>query len=313
MAGAQVHTYFAKGIREGLTDTVADLFADDCPLMAMSEKIKALATYHEWQTDTLASAVKTGIVEGAAISYSQPATRTRVGNYTHIRLRNWDVTFTQMAVTVAGVKDQVAREVMKALKALTTDYEAIFLNTVAKTAGAGAGVSATATRRAGGLQKYVITNTAVGSAAKTTAAFCLTEDVANLVMQKIWAAGGDPKALLCGGYEKRVISKRFTAKTGFTFTMEQSTRQAIANINKYEGSFGTVDIIPDRFHMKKRISIITPDQIKVAVLRDIEQYKGAATASSIKGWCEAEMTLQYGNHLAHGKIKNLRTGGAITS
>lgn len=306
MASTQVNTYFAKGIREGLTNTVADLFADDCPLMAMAEKIQATNVYHEWQTDALASAVKTGVVQGADISYSQPATRTRVGNYTHIRLRNWDVTFTQMAVTVAGVKDQVAREVMKALKALTTDYESIFLNTVAKTAG-----TTSHATRAGGLQKSVITNTAVGSAAKTTATFALTEDVANLVMQKIWTAGGDPKALFCGGYEKRVISKRFTAKTGFTFTMEQSTRQAIANINKYEGSFGTLDIIPDRFHMKKRVSIITPDQIKIAVLRDIEQYKGAPTASSIKGWCEAEMTLQYGNEKAHGKIKNLRTGGAI--
>lgn len=306
MASAQLNTYFVKGIREGLTATVADLFADDCPLMAMAEKIAATNVYHEWQTDTLASPSTTGIVQGASINYTQPATRTRVGNYTHIRLRNWDVTFTQMAVSVAGVKDQVAREVMKALKSLTTDYETIFLNTVAKTAGATGGAT-----RASGLQKAIVKNTAVGSAAKTTAVFALTEDVANLVMQKIWTAGGDPKALFCGGYEKRVISKRFTAKTGFTFTMEQSTRQAIANINKYEGSFGTIDIIPDRFHMKKRISIVTPDQIKIAVLRDIEQYKGAPTASSIKGWCEAEMSLQWGNSLAHGKVKNLRTGGAI--
>lgn len=308
MASTQVNTYFAVGKRESLADMVADLFADDCPLMAMAEKIKISNTLHQWQSDTLASAVKTGVVQGADVSYSQPATRTLVTNYTHIRLRNWDVTFTQMAVEVAGVKDQVAREVMKALKALNTDFESIFLNTVAKTAG-----TTSHATRAAGLQKAIVKNTAVGSAAKTTAAFCLTEDVANLVMQKIWTAGGDPKALLCGGYEKRVISKRFTAKTGFTFTMEQSTRQAIANINKYEGSFGTIDIIPDRFHMKKRISIVTPDQIKIGVLRDIEQYKGAPTASSIKGWCEAEMTLQYGNHLAHGKITNLRTGGAITT
>jgi hypothetical protein len=34
MASTQVNTYFAKGNREGLTDTVADLFADDVPLFA---------------------------------------------------------------------------------------------------------------------------------------------------------------------------------------------------------------------------------------------------------------------------------------
>ena len=164
MASDKVNTYFAKGIREGLTDTVADLFADDCPLFAMSEKIKAISTKHEWQSDTLASASKTGIVEGASLSYSQPSTRTRVGNYTMIRLRNWDVTFTQLAVSVAGVKDQVAREVMKALKALVTDFESIFFNT------GNTAVGATGTARGcKGIQKAIVTNTAVGSAAKTTA------------------------------------------------------------------------------------------------------------------------------------------------
>jgi hypothetical protein len=139
----------------------------------------------------------------------------------------------------------------------------------------------------------------------------LSEDNVNLLLQKVWAQGGDPRALLCGGHQKRVISKKFSAKTGFTFNIEASTRQAIQNINKYEGAFGTLDIIPDRFHMVRRISIITPDQIKIAVLRDIEQYKGAPTASSIKGWVEAEMTLQYGNHKAHAKHSYLKSGGTI--
>lgn len=306
MASSQVNTYFAKGIREGLTDTVADLFADDCPLMSMSEKKKATATYHEWQTDSLASASTTGIKEGADLSYTQAATRTRVGNYTMIRLRNWDVTFTQLAVSVAGVKDQVAREVMKALKALVTDYEKIFL----MTGNASAGATGTA-RQAKGLQKAIVTNTALGTGTGSSANIQLPEDNVNLLLQKVWDAGGDPRALLCGGFTKRVISKKFSAKTGFTFNIEASTRQAIANINKYEGSFGTLDIIPDRFHMKRRVSVITPDQIRIAVLRDIEQYKGAPTASSIKGWCEAEMTLEYGNHLAHAKHSYLRTGGTI--
>jgi len=63
--------------------------------------------------------------------------------------------------------------------------------------------------------------------------------------------------------------------------------------------------------MKRRITITTPDMIKIAVLRDIEQYKGAPTASSIKGWVEAEMTLQYGNEKAHAKHSYLKTGGTI--
>jgi len=306
MASTQVNTYFAKGIREGLTDVVADLFADEAPLFKLAEKVKATATLHEWQTDELATASTTGIVEGASLSYAQPATRTRVGNYTMIRLRNWDVTFTQIATTVAGIKDQVAREVMKALKALVTDYEKIFLMTGDKSVG-----TSSAARQAKGLQKAIVTNTAVGTGTGSSASIQLSEDNVNLLLQKVWNCGGDPRALLCGGHQKRVISKKFSAKSGFTFNIEASTRQAIQNINKYEGAFGTLDIIPDRFHMVRRISIITPDQLKIAVLRDIEQYKGAPTASSIKGWVEAEMTLQYGNSKAHAKHTYLKSGGTI--
>lgn len=306
MASSQVNTYFATGIREGLTDTVADLFADDVPFFSMARKLKIRSTKHEWQSDSLAAAATTAIVEGAALSYTQPATRTRHCNYTHIRLRNWDVTFTQMAVNVAGIEDSVAREIMKAMKTLLTDYEKIFLNT----GNTAVGTTAVA-RSAKGIQKAIRTNTGRGSSAGGAVKQALTESKVNALLQKIWNQGGDPRALFCGGYQKRVISQNFTAKTGFTYNINASTRQAIANINSYEGSFGTVDIIPDRQHMGMRISIVTPEQLKVAVLRDITQYKGAATASSVKGWVEAEMTMEWGNEKAHAKQSHLKTSTVV--
>lgn len=306
MASSQVNTYFATGIREGLTDTVADLFADDVPFFAMCQKVSAQSTKHEWQADNLAAASTTGIAEGASLTYTQPATRTRHQNYMHIRLRNWDVTFTEMAVNVAGIGDQVAREMMKAMKSLLVDYDKIFLNT------GNSAVGATATvRTARGIQRAIRTNTGRGSSAGGAVKQALTESKVNALLQKIWNAGGDPRALFCGGYQKRVISQNFTAKTGFTYNINASSRQAIANINSYEGSFGTVDIIPDRQHAGARITIVTPDHLKVAVLRDIQQYKGAPTASSVKGWVEAEMTLQWGNEKAHAKQSHLKTSTVV--
>jgi len=307
MASTQVNTYFAKGNREGLTNQVADLFADEAPFFAMAKKESAIATKHEWQSDSLASASTTVIVEGAALSYTQPATRTRVGNYTHIRLRNWDVTFTQMAVETAGISDAVSREVMKAMKAIVLDFDKIFLDTGSTAVGTSA-----VGRRARGIQKAIITNTARGTGSGGTALVQLTEDNVNLVLRKIWTQGGDPRALFCGGFQKMVISKKFSAKTGFTWNVEASARTAIANVNKYEGSFGTLDIIPDRQHRTNRITIVTPDLIRVAILRDIQQYKGAATASSIKGWVEGEMTLNHGNEKAHGKLSWLKSSGTIS-
>lgn len=306
MASTQVNTYFAKGNREDLTSQIAELFTDEVPFFAMCKKEAANGTKHEWQEDSLSAASKTGIVEGASITYAQAATRVRHQNYTHIRLRNWDVTFTQMAVMTAGVSDAVAREVMKAMKAILTDYDAIFLNT----GNSAVGTTAVA-RTAKGIQKAVVTNTAAGTGSGNTGDIQITEDKVNSVLKAIWAQGGDPRALFCGGFTKMVISKKFSAKTGFTWNVEASARTAIANVNKYEGSFGTLDIIPDRQHRTRRATIVTPDLCRVAILRDVQQYKGAATASSIKGWVEAEMTFNWGNEKAHGKLKNLRTGGTI--
>lgn len=306
MASSQVNIYNQKGIREGLTAQVADLFADDVPFFAMCEKVKVGSTKPEWQSDALASASTTAIVEGASISYSQPGMRSRHGNYTHIRLRNFDVTFTQMAVDVAGIKDSFAREVMKAMKALATDYDKIFLNT------GNTAVGATNTaRKCKGIQKAIVTNTAVGTGTGSSAVIQLSETNVNLLLQKIWTAGGSPRALFCGGHQKRVISTKFTAKTGFSWNINASTRMAIANVNKYEGSFGTVDVIPDRQHMVKRITIVTPEQLKCFVLRDIEQHKGAATASSEKGWVEAELSFGWGNEKAHAKHSYLKHSGTI--
>jgi hypothetical protein len=307
MASTQVNIYNQKGIREGLTAQVADLFADEVPFFAMCDKVKIGSTKPEWQADVLASAATTAVVEGASITYAQPAMRTRHANYTHIRLRNFDVTFTQMAVDVAGIKDSYAREVMKAMKALATDYDKIFLNT----GNTGAGTTASG-RTCKGIQKAIITNTAVGTGGGNSADIQLTEDNVNLLLQKIWTAGGNPRALFCGGHQKQVISKKFTAKTGFSWNVNASARVAIANVNKYEGSFGTVDIIPDRQHMAKRITIVTPEMLKCFVLRDMASYKGAATASSEKGWVEAELSFGWGNEKAHAKASYLKSSGTIS-
>jgi len=308
MASKQLHTYATGGgndaaNREDLTDTIADLFADEVPAFKIAKKIKASATLHEWTQDSLAAVSRTGIVEGASITYAQPDVRAKKKNYTVIRLRNWDVTFTQEAVASAGVESEFARELMKAMKEIARDFDSIILFT----ASTGAGATGTA-RKCRGLLNAVTGNIVSCGTARAQ----LSEDQVNLVMDKIWSDGGNPKVLFCNGFNKRVISKKFSAKTGFTFNIDASTRKAIANINSYEGSFGTLQIIPERQILVDAVAIVDPDYFKVAILRGIKSYKGAATASSYKGWVEGELTLNYGNQSAHGKITDTTTGGTIS-
>ena len=301
-----LNTYSTVGNREDLSDVIAELFADDVPFFAILKKTQAQATKHEWTDDNLAAASSTGKTEGHTITYAKPALRTRHQNYTQIMERNWEVTHTQQAVKTAGVKQDVKREIMKAMKALLRDYDKIFLNS----AGTAAGTTATA-RTCRGIQSAILTNTAVGTGAGNSANIALTEASVNARLQEIWNAGGDPRALFCGGYQKRVISNNFTAKTGFTFNVEASARKAINNINQYEGSFGTLDIIPDRQHLIRRVTIVDPNLLRRAVLYDITQYVGAKTSSSIKGWVESEQTLNWGNEKGHAKITFLKTTGVL--
>lgn len=301
-----VNTYLQKGNRESLSDELAALYPDEVPFFSMAKKVKATARTHEWVTDGLATVSRSGVKEGLDLTYAAPSMRVRKTNYTMIRLRNWDVTFTQAAVDKAGVKDEIANQVMRAMKSLLRDFDSVFLWSTIATAGA-TGLA----RRSAGLYSVVVTNTAKGTGTASSGRIQITEANVNIVLQKIWDQGGDPRALFCSGFTKRVISQKFSAKTGFTWNIEASTRTAIQNVNKYEGSFGTLDVIPDRNGMLSRAAIVTPSMAKIAVLRDVQQYKGAATASSFKGWVEAEMCLQYGNEKAHGQLRWLRSTGTI--
>lgn len=308
MAATNIHSYpatggGAKGIREGLTDIVADLFADDVPLLAASRKVPTTSTKVEWQSDNLAAASKTAVAEGASVSYGQITGRTRHQNYTHIRLRNWDVTFTVLATTIAGIRDEVARQIMKAMKALATDYEKIFQDT----GNSGAGATGSG-RTAKGLSKAITTNVVSYAGVSTF----LDENDITSVLKKIWDNAGNPRVMYCGGQSKRQISETFSARTGFSFNINQTARTMISNINKYEGSFGTVDVVPDRFIRPEKVHIVSPDLIRIAVLRDITQYKGAPTASSVKGWVEAEMSLVWGNEKGHGKVSGVKTSGTVS-
>jgi len=300
-------TYSQAGNRESLTDVTADLWMDETPLYSMSGKVNAIAEKHSWVVDNLSAAATTAVVEGADISYTRPAVRVKRSNYCHIRLRFWEVSFTQAAVTSAGVKNDVARELMKALKTIATDYEKIFVITGTTAAGdSGTG------RAAMGILKAIKTNTGLGTGTGNSAEVQLTEDMVNSRLAEIWEAGGNPRALICNSHSKMVIAKKFSQKTGFTFNVDSTTRTAIANINKYEGAFGTLNIIPDKHIPKRRIAIVTPEQIKIAVLRDIKSYQGTRDASTYKGWVEGEMTLQFGNEKAHGEQEDLKYSGSIS-
>lgn len=78
-------TYANVGIREDLSDVIYNISPEETPFWNNIGTGKASNTYHEWQTQTLASAVDTNAnLEGDDANLDAANTTTRVGNRTQI-------------------------------------------------------------------------------------------------------------------------------------------------------------------------------------------------------------------------------------
>jgi hypothetical protein len=85
-----------------------------------------------------------------------------------------------------------------------------------------------------GVLGWIATNVTTASA--TTAP--LTETLLNDNLQLVWAAGGQPKTVVTGAFQKRTISA-FTTNTRYMVADENKLASAV---DVYQSDFGTVSI-----------------------------------------------------------------------
>ena len=101
---AEFRTYTAIGQREDLSNTIYSIAPTETPVVSSIGKTKATATYHEWQTDTLAAASAGGLVEGADAGAASATPTVRVGNRTQIQGKT---------VHISGTLDAVDKQVVR--------------------------------------------------------------------------------------------------------------------------------------------------------------------------------------------------------
>lgn len=103
---ATVTTYgYSKSIREDLEDIIYNISPTRTPFMSNIGRTTADQTYHEWQTDVLASPDATNArVEGADATDMSYTATNRVGNYTQISDKVINVSGTSGSVDTAGMK-----------------------------------------------------------------------------------------------------------------------------------------------------------------------------------------------------------------
>lgn len=291
-----VKTYDAVGNREDLTDIVSVITRHETPIFSTVEKVKARATLHEWQVDSLSTGADNANIEGADFSFALASARTRVSNSTQIFSKTGEVSRTQRAVDTAGVEDEFAYQMEKRMKEIATDVEKAIITGTGNT-----GASGTA-RRLKGILSFITTNVETGTGTGNEA---LTEAMYNDLLQDVWTAGGRPDYTYVNGAQKRKISAFSTSNQRYLqVTGEGELKNSIA---VYESDFGRQRIELNPFMDTDKVLVTQRDMLKVAVLDPIHKKDVPSVADGDRFAIVGELTLEVRNEAALGKVIQLST------
>lgn len=312
---ATYQTYTAIGMREDLSDVIYNISPTDTPFMSSIGKTKATATYHEWQTDSLAAPALGGAVEGADASSITASPTTRIGNRTQIFTKSVAVAGTLEAVDKAGRKSEKAYQLAKVSAELKRNIELTLLSNQVSAAG-----NSSTARTMGGLQAWLSTNydggtSGVAGSGGTTARTdgtdrTFTETILKTVVAEVYTAGGTPKVLMVNPAHKQVVSAfaGIAAQRYMAPSNEPTTIIGAADV--YMSDFGTISVVPNRFMNSTNSGdetafLVDPDMAAVAYLRPFQTIELAKTGDSEKTQLLAELTLEVKNEAAHGIVADL--------
>ena len=289
-------TYQAIGNREDLIDIITNISPMETWFTSNTGSTRAIATFHEWQTDTLDTASANAQIEGNNATAEAVTPTVRIGNYTQILWKVFQISETQRAIVAAGRNDEVDYQTMKMSKSLARDVEyALVIN-----ATSAVGASGTA-RQLKGVVGWITTNVTTVSA--TTVA--LTESLYNTNLAAIWKNGGYPTVTLVGAYNKQVISG-FTSNTR---RIEAEEKKLVNSVDVYESDFGMIMI---RLHHLLNdnlpgyvVNLGVMELWVKAWLRPVNRIELAKTGSSDQYKIEAELTLESRNQAGNGMITGL--------
>ncbi len=314
-------TYTAKGNREDLTDKIFDVSPTETPFMSAAQRVKAKATFHEWQTDALASAVSTNAqLEGDVVAGTATVPTVRLGNYCQISSKDAVVTGTQEAVDKAGRGSEMSYQMARNTKALKRDMEMVLTSNQRGVAGA----TGTA-RKLRGLEAFIVTNvnrhttatsggtkgksatapnSATGGATDATQQKAFTEAKLKAMLQTLFTNGGTPRNLMMGPHTKTV----FSAMAGRASSYQTIKADTVnASVDLYKSDFGTIKAVLNLFSRDRSAIAFDPEYVAIAMLRPFFITDLAKTGDTTRKDIRVEYTLEVRNEKAHGIVADLNT------
>lgn len=295
------------GNREDLVNTVYDISPTDTPILTALPRTKAKAVLHEWTTHALAAAAANEKIEGDDATINAAVPKVRLNNRTAISNKVAGVTKTQQAVDKVGMQDALAEEVGYKMAEIKRDMELMICANTAKVAG-----DDSTARKTAGIPTWILNSIAVGASPTGDGSDAATDGTQRALQESYLLAasklayddGGSPSLLVCGTFNKQVISGFAGNQTRNTDAKE---KKLINSVTVYEDDFNTLKVVADRFSRSRDVVGIDTEYMKLAYLRAFDTWDLAVTGSSMRKQIEVEWALEMSNRDAHFIIRDNTT------
>lgn len=287
-------TFETVGAREDLIDVITNIAPDESPLYSKFAKTTATGMTHSWLTDGLGTPGANKHLEDADFVLAQATPRVKLNNDVQIFMKGYWVTESQQAILKAGVKDELAYQMGKALREIARDVEYAYLMNDARAVSA-----SSAAGQLGGIPFFNVANVVDNSGTPRA----LTETLLNDALQKAWEKGGTPDTLVVSGKNKRIISG-FTA--GAQKTMDMGTKKLTQIIDIYESDFGTLKVMAHRMMPNTAVYALQTEMWKTAYLKPFETKPIPQTSLKLGKVIVGQLTLECRSKDANVAIVDLQ-------
>lgn len=310
-----ITTYSTVGVREDLEDVIYRVAPEETPFISNIGTAKANQTFHEWQTETLATPSATNAsLEGNTFSIAAGNSPSRLGNYCQIFTKAYGVSRTDEVVKKAGRASELNRQkVLKGIEA-KRDAEMRFIGNYSSNAESGSNP-----RFSAGALAFLVSNTSVGAggsnggfASGTVAAAVngtqrnFAESQVKTVLSACFQSGGKPSQAYMGPTSKQ----EFSAFTGIATIRKDAPGDKMATIvgaaDVYVSDFGNLTLIPHPYGLTRDCLIIDPKMWAVGVLDGWKSTELAQTSDSTQYALTYEACLVARNEKASGVVRDIQ-------
>ena len=313
-----------NSIREDLEDVIWDLAPMDTWALSNLDKVQAEGTKHEWLLDALEAATTNAQLDGDDASFATITQPSRYYNYCQISRKNFAISGTLAAVTLAGRKSEMARQGVKMMKELKRDIEKALVGNQGSCVG-----SQTVARRSAGMESMIAstdnsgngqraTTTNAGSTAAFNAGWTtptdggsfggLTQSIFDRALLDAWTDGGDPRVILVGPVYKAVIDGFTSQATRFVDVGKSDDIPILTSAGVYVSDYGMHTLVLHRYIRSSNPAVILcidPDFWATAWLRRPFMEPLAKTGDAEKKAILAEFCLVGRNPNSSGKVAGL--------